>query len=114
MKLIECVVSREQESLSAAYIPFWMLTGCLIGIAKGRGGPELPFPLSPPLCVESFEPSPLLRLASGSPLSLTSLRDSAEILRLLSDDICIVSRVVRPFFAASLSDFLVGSAKQNQ
>ena len=114
MKLMECVISREQESLSAAYIPFWMLTGCLLGIANGRGGPELPFPLRPPLCVEGFEPSPLLRLASGSPLSLTSLRDSAEILRLTFDDIGIVSAVVGPSFAASLSDFLVGSAKPNQ
>src|SRR5882757_4166816 len=99
MKLIECVTSKEQESLSAAYTPFWMLTGCFGEIPRGTELSVAPFPLPSPPRVEPF--TRLLRLVGGSfPLdSLPSLPEMRlSSLRLVFDvvrkvDVRVVSDV---------------------
>ena len=120
MKLIEWVISREQESLSAAYIAFWMLTGCFCEIPGGRETSAASFPLFSVSCIELFSRlwvwTPV-RLAGGSVLSPFC---SSLSLRLLFDDIVIAigtsSAVAGPIPSATVPELVpsIGANEQQE
>ena len=85
-------MSREQDNLSAAYIPFWILTGCFCD-----------------------SPLPFVRLLGGSPLS--SSLANVSILRLKFVDIEVlypVSAVTGGFFSDSLSETRMAASEANK